>query len=109
MIRRPPRSTQSRSSAASDVYKRQEDRRLDHLRNIGAVARRAGVLRISGEADLIVDDEVEGPAGLVAGQLGEIHRLSHHALPGESGVAMDQQREHALALRVAADALAGAG
>ena len=28
MIRRPPRSTQSRSSAASDVYKRQA---LDHL------------------------------------------------------------------------------
>ena len=25
MIRRPPRSTQSRSSAASDVYKRQEE------------------------------------------------------------------------------------
>ena len=25
MIRRPPRSTQSRSSAASDVYKRQEN------------------------------------------------------------------------------------
>src|SRR5450756_3175311 len=25
MIRRPPRSTQSRSSAASDVYKRQKD------------------------------------------------------------------------------------
>src|SRR5450756_2228490 len=29
MIRRPPRSTQSRSSAASDVYKRQILRRLD--------------------------------------------------------------------------------
>src|SRR5680860_462116 len=28
MIRRPPRSTQSRSSAASDVYKRQADRLL---------------------------------------------------------------------------------
>src|SRR5450756_2747745 len=28
MIRRPPRSTQSRSSAASDVYKRQEDARF---------------------------------------------------------------------------------
>src|SRR5450756_3159075 len=27
MIRRPPRSTQSRSSAASDVYKRQEEER----------------------------------------------------------------------------------
>src|SRR5450756_1929387 len=29
MIRRPPRSTQSRSSAASDVYKRQEYNRAD--------------------------------------------------------------------------------
>jgi len=29
MIRRPPRSTQSRSSAASDVYKRQEGKRED--------------------------------------------------------------------------------
>src|SRR5680860_1674089 len=29
MIRRPPRSTQSRSSAASDVYKRQLDQPLD--------------------------------------------------------------------------------
>src|SRR5450756_3160738 len=29
MIRRPPRSTQSRSSAASDVYKRQEQTRLE--------------------------------------------------------------------------------
>src|SRR5450756_982817 len=28
MIRRPPRSTQSRSSAASDVYKRQTTRRI---------------------------------------------------------------------------------
>src|SRR5450756_2721397 len=28
MIRRPPRSTQSRSSAASDVYKRQGDSRM---------------------------------------------------------------------------------
>src|SRR5450756_1585781 len=31
MIRRPPRSTQSRSSAASDVYKRQEYRLLQVL------------------------------------------------------------------------------
>eukprot|EP00827_Trimyema_finlayi_P006028 TRINITY_DN663_c0_g1_i1.p1 TRINITY_DN663_c0_g1~~TRINITY_DN663_c0_g1_i1.p1 ORF type:complete len:104 (+),score=59.72 TRINITY_DN663_c0_g1_i1:14-325(+) len=31
MIRRPPRSTQSRSSAASDVYKRQESDELINL------------------------------------------------------------------------------
>jgi len=29
MIRRPPRSTQSRSSAASDVYKRQNSERIE--------------------------------------------------------------------------------
>ena len=31
MIRRPPRSTQSRSSAASDVYKRQHEYEADYL------------------------------------------------------------------------------
>ena len=30
MIRRPPRSTLDRSSAASDVYKRQAQERLEH-------------------------------------------------------------------------------
>ena len=46
MIRRPPRSTQSRSSAASDVYKRQlydaEDEedltRLENIKELGSVA-----------------------------------------------------------------------
>src|SRR5450756_12790 len=32
MIRRPPRSTQSRSSAASDVYKRQDPQKSDSAR-----------------------------------------------------------------------------
>src|SRR5450756_397432 len=32
MIRRPPRSTQSRSSAASDVYKRQENAFVSYVR-----------------------------------------------------------------------------
>src|SRR5680860_1895074 len=39
MIRRPPRSTQSRSSAASDVYKRQGklfDKRYEILRLLGS-------------------------------------------------------------------------
>src|SRR5665811_1177897 len=31
MIRRPPRSTRVRSSAASDVYKRQDEERTGHL------------------------------------------------------------------------------
>eukprot|EP01015_Nassula_variabilis_P027907 TRINITY_DN577_c0_g1_i1.p2 TRINITY_DN577_c0_g1~~TRINITY_DN577_c0_g1_i1.p2 ORF type:complete len:108 (+),score=34.83 TRINITY_DN577_c0_g1_i1:1-324(+) len=31
MIRRPPRSTQSRSSAASDVYKRQDEQQVRQI------------------------------------------------------------------------------
>src|SRR5450756_3206656 len=37
MIRRPPRSTQSRSSAASDVYKRQGHVSLGQLKVISAI------------------------------------------------------------------------
>ena len=34
MIRRPPRSTLDRSSAASDVYKRQDEQIRDEKRNL---------------------------------------------------------------------------
>ena len=44
MIRRPPRSTQSRSSAASDVYKRQ-DTGAQRGRRCGALARRSATSR----------------------------------------------------------------
>ena len=47
MIRRPPRSTQSRSSAASDVYKRQ-------------VVANAEKKLVSKHADLVVANEVGG-------------------------------------------------
>src|SRR5450756_3099944 len=39
MIRRPPRSTQSRSSAASDVYKRQDDNRMEEI-EVGMAVRK---------------------------------------------------------------------
>ena len=39
MIRRPPRSTLDRSSAASDVYKRQDDGRAEGGRPCGGDAR----------------------------------------------------------------------
>src|SRR5659263_634611 len=47
MIRRPPRSTQSRSSAASDVYKRQQ-RKVTGLapwvfREVGGIVELAGI------------------------------------------------------------------
>src|SRR5680860_305759 len=42
MIRRPPRSTQSRSSAASDVYKRQDIVRLRRRGMVGALDDESG-------------------------------------------------------------------
>ena len=36
-----------------------EDRRLDHLRDIGRIRRGARIARIGGEADLVVDDEMQ--------------------------------------------------
>src|SRR5450756_1557818 len=54
MIRRPPRSTQSRSSAASDVYKRQAR----------ATARECGAAEAAARADLRrVEEEYTGLQG----------------------------------------------
>ena len=65
MIRRPPRSTQSRSSAASDVYKRQEKLELGSFTDFD---RLFDVLSLAAdqaeewEAQLLpVDDEIDEP------------------------------------------------
>jgi hypothetical protein len=48
-----------------------------NLGEIGAVLGGARVLGVRGEADLVVDDNVDGAARLVALQLGESKRLVH--------------------------------
>src|SRR5678810_1442735 len=54
MIRRPPRSTLDRSSAASDVYKRQASR--DASRSSRTIARRASrMISISSLRSVLVD------------------------------------------------------
>jgi len=86
-----------------------EDRRLHHLGHVGAVEGGAGVERVGGgEADLVVDDDVDRAARGVAPGLGQVERLHHHALTGEGRVAVDQERQDLLALAVAAPLLAGA-
>ena len=72
-----------------------EDRRLDHLGDVGGIRRRARIARIGGEADLIVDDEMQRAAGAVTAQPRQPEALRDHALPGERGVAVDQERHHA--------------
>src|SRR5450756_970187 len=80
MIRRPPRSTQSRSSAASDVYKRQDDvlevAPLDvfHHQVVGAVLDAPvvdvddiGLVEVGGGLGLLAEP---GDEHLVFGELG---------------------------------------
>src|SRR5665213_1999398 len=58
MIRRPPRSTQSRSSAASDVYKRQtESWRLDRANAESAAKLVHHKCRKGLALDVLCDDE----------------------------------------------------
>ena len=56
-------------------------------------------LGIGGEADLVVDDDVDRAAGAVARELATDQRLGHQALAGEGGVAVDQDRQHLVAAR----------
>ena len=65
-------------------------------------------MRRGGEADLVVDDDVDGAAGPVAAQAREAEALGDHALAGEGRVAVQQDRHHLGALDVAALRLLGA-
>src|SRR5680860_294061 len=60
MIRRPPRSTQSRSSAASDVYKRQLERALEI--DLGALLQ----ILLGNFRKILVEDDDAVPFGLFA-------------------------------------------
>src|SRR5450756_3123267 len=102
MIRRPPRSTQSRSSAASDVYKRQArgrrrwvDVHAAQLRELCRCVRTDG-----GEGG----SEVRG--GSRQGrldQLGQIPGVDGRSLPGQlDGVGAAWRRWRGLAAKVAA-------
>ena len=85
-----------------------QDRRLDHLGDVRRIQRRARFGRRGGEADLVVDDRVDRPAGRVAGEIREIERLGDDALPREGSVAVDQDGDHALPAQVARAPLLGA-
>ena len=60
---------------------------------------------MGGEADLVVDDHVDGAADPKAARLRHLEGLHHHALARERGIAMDEQRRYAVAIRVCAPIL----
>ena len=75
-----------------------KDRRVDHLRDLGAILTRTGVRRQCRKADLVVDHEVDRAAGGIARQLGHIEDLGDHALAYEGRIAVDQNWNHFLAI-----------
>ena len=83
-----------------------EDRCLDHFCDVSRVGGRAGILRHGGEADLIVDDEMDGAARAIAFELGEIEHLRDRALAGKCGVAVKQNRQNLATVNFAAAAFA---
>ncbi len=60
------------------------------------------MLRRGGETDLVVNHDVNGAAGAVAGQVGQVQGLGHHTLSGERGVTVQHQRHHGEAAAVGA-------
>src|SRR5678816_1551508 len=68
MIRRPPRSTLDRSSAASDVYKRQRFVVVDDARELVVTRRKM----VEGESTLLVDDLGARRIGIARNDSGEL-------------------------------------
>ncbi len=82
-----------------------KDGSVDHLRDVGRVIGRTRVGRRRGETDLVVDDEVDRPAGPVALELGKVEDLGHRSLAREGRVAVKQDGQHLVAVDLAAGLL----
>ncbi len=75
-----------------------QDRCLNALRHVGRIGRAARKLRAGGEADLVVDDEVDAAAGIVTRDTGKAEAFPDDTLARKGRVAMDQHRQDLLML-----------
>ena len=71
---------------------------LDHFGHVRAVVRTPRILGLRCEADLVVRDDVNRAASLIAGQLREVQDLSHQSLTSESRITMQKQGNDLLAV-----------
>ena len=86
-----------------------QDRRLDALCDIRGIRARPRELGRGGEADLVVDDEVNAAAGVVAAHARQAETLPHDALARKGGIAVDQYgKDLFVLLQIVADRLLGA-
>ena len=63
------------------------------LGEVGGEARGVGLFGEGGEAEQVVDDDLDGAADVVAVQGGEVEGFGPDALAGEGGVAVDDHGE----------------
>ena len=70
------------------------DRNLESAREAARVAGAEGLFGIGRETELVVGDDVNDAADVVAVQPREIQRLGDDALAGERRIAVNQDREH---------------
>ncbi len=85
-----------------------EDRRLNHLGNVGRVLGGTRVFLLAdGEADLVVDHDVDRATGLEAAGLRHLESFQHHTLTCERRVTVNRDRQHFLASGVVATVLTG--
>jgi len=77
-----------------------DDRGVDGLAKISAVEPRPGADGGGGEADLVVDDDVNAAASGVVEEAVHLHALVDSTLSSEGGVSVKQDRAHLLPLLV---------
>ena len=75
------------------------DRHLEAAGQSAGVAGRERLVRIGGEPELVVGDEVDGAADVPAGEPRQVQRLGDDALAGERRVAVDEDAEHLAAVQ----------
>ncbi len=84
-----------------------EDRYLQHLGHVGSVGARAGFVRFGGKTDLVIQNDVQRAAGLVALEFTHVERFLNNALAGKGCVAVNENRHELRMLLVAHAILLG--
>ena len=64
---------------------------IPHLSHIGAVGGGSSHSRVRGEANLVVDDDVDCPVGGVVGEVAEVEGLVHDALTREGSISVKEK------------------
>jgi hypothetical protein len=68
------------------------NRHLESLRQVARVQSTARVVRVRSETELVIGDYVDGTARPVATQPRQVESFGYYSLPGESGIAVNQDR-----------------